>query len=581
MGGTDIRTYRSVWLVDFEFRALSGERPTPICLVALNFFTGQVIRLWGDDLTKSESPPYPPDKDTLFVAYYAPAEMSCHLALGWSIPANILDLYAEFRCAINGLYTPSGTGLIGAMVYHGLPVIEVTEKTEMRNLALRGGPYTPEERESLLDYCESDVKALERLLPAMLPNIDLPRALIRGRYMAAVACMEHNGIPIDAPSLDVLKHNWTDIQSRLIVDVNQDYGVYEGRTFKRDKFEAFLACNGIPWPRLPSGVLDLKDDTFKDMARSYTQISPLRELRATLSGMRLSDLYVGRDGRNRCMLSAFSSKTGRNQPSTSKYVFGLSAWLRALIKPAPGYGVAYIDWSQQEFAIAAALSRDGLMMDAYASGDPYMKFAIQAGLAPEGATKQTHKRERTLCKACVLAVQYGMGAESLALRINRPVIEAKDLLNLHFRTYKKYWNWSDNVLDHAMLIGKIWTVYGWEIHVSERSSNPRSLRNFPMQANGAEMLRLACIFLMEAGIKVIAPVHDAVLIEAPLDRLDQDIAKTRKLMRRAGEIILDGFQVRSDVDIVRYPNRYVDERGRDMWDRVWNIVRDLDRVPSR
>ena len=86
---------------------------------------------------------------------------------------------------------------------------------------------------------------------------------------------------------------------------------------------------------------------------------------------------------------------------------------------------------------------------------------------------------------------------------------------------------------------------------------------------------------MEAGIKVIAPVHDAVLIEAPLDRLDQDIAKTRKLMRRAGEIILDGFQVRSDVDIVRYPNRYVDERGRDMWDRVWNIVRDLDRVPSR
>jgi DNA polymerase I-like protein with 3'-5' exonuclease and polymerase domains len=255
--------------------------------------------------------------------------------------------------------------------------------------------------------------------------------------------------------------------------------------------------------------------------------------------------------------------------------------MRALIRPGPGYGVAYVDWSQQEFAIAAALSRDELMMDAYASGDPYMKFAIQARLAPEGATKQTHKQERTLCKACVLAVQYGMGAESLALRINRPVIEARDLLNLHFQTYKKYWKWSDSVLDHAMLKGKIWTVYGWEIHVSERSKNPRSLRNFPMQANGAEMLRLACIFLMEAGIKVIAPVHDAVLIEAPLDRLDRDITRTRGLMQKAGEIVLDGFRVRSDVDIVRYPDRYMDGRGLEMWDRVWKIIGDRGQEPSR
>lgn len=507
--------------------------------------------------------------------------MLCHLVLGWDVPLNILDLYVEFRCITNGLPTQSGTGLIGAMVYHGLPVMEAAEKTAMRDLAIRGGPFTQEEREDLLDYCESDVRALEKLLPAMLPKIDLPRALLRGRYMAAVACMEHAGVPIDTPSLNILKERWDDIQERLIADVDENYNIYEGRTFKRDRFEAYLARKNIPWPRLPSGVLDMRDDTFKDMARSFPAIAPLRELRVTLSKMRLSSLPVGSDGRNRCMLSAYRSKTGRNQPSTSEYIFGPSAWMRALIRPGPGYGVAYVDWSQQEFAIAAALSRDELMMDAYASGDPYMKFAIQARLAPEGATKQTHKQERTLCKACVLAVQYGMGAESLALRINRPVIEARDLLNLHFQTYKKYWKWSDSVLDHAMLKGKIWTVYGWEIHVSERSKNPRSLRNFPMQANGAEMLRLACIFLMEAGIKVIAPVHDAVLIEAPLDRLDRDITRTRGLMQKAGEIVLDGFRVRSDVDIVRYPDRYMDGRGLEMWDRVWKIIGDRGQEPSR
>ena len=58
------------------------------------------------------------------------------------------------------------------------------------------------------------------------------------------------------------------------------------------------------------------------------------------------------------MLSAFGDKTGRNQPSSNKFIFGSSVWLRSLIKPAEGWGIAYIDWSQQEFGIAAALSGD-------------------------------------------------------------------------------------------------------------------------------------------------------------------------------------------------------------------------------
>ena len=53
----------------------------------------------------------------------------------------------------------------------------------MIDLILRGPPWTEEEWQAILDYCAGDVYALERLLPAMLPYIDLPRALFRGRYM--------------------------------------------------------------------------------------------------------------------------------------------------------------------------------------------------------------------------------------------------------------------------------------------------------------------------------------------------------------------------------------------------------------
>ena len=253
-------------------------------------------------------------------------------------------------------------------------------------------------------------------------------------------------------------------------------------------------------------------------------------------------------------------------------------WLRELIKPPLGYGIAYVDWSQQEFGIAAALSGDAAMQSAYQSGDPYLAFAKQAGVVPPDATKATHGPQRELFKQCVLATQYGMEAQSLALRIARLPIVARDLLQAHRETYRQFWAWSDSVVDQAMLVGVIHTVFGWPIRVSQRS-NPRSLRNFPMQANGAEMLRIACCLATERGIEVCAPIHDAVLICAPLDRLESDIATMRTAMAEASMSVLAGFELATDVKVVRWPDRYADPRGTEMWNRVCNLAIAAEEEP--
>jgi DNA polymerase I len=404
------------------------------------------------------------------------------------------------------------------------------------------------------------VDALARLLPAMLPRIDLPRALLRGRYMAAAAAMEYAGVPIDVPTLELLRENWAAIQDDLILAIDKDFGAFEGRTFKADRWARYLAANRIPWPLLDSGRLDLTDDVFRQQARAYPAIAPMRELRSALSDLRLNDLAVGPDGRNRTILSAFRARTGRNQPSNSKFIFGPSVWLRALIKPPPGHGVAYVDWSQQEFGIAAAKSADANMQAAYRSTDPYLAFAKQAGAVPQDATKATHGAQRELFKQCVLAVQYGMEADGLSRRIGQPLIVARGLLLAHRETYPTYWHWSDAAVDHAMLTGSLHTVFGWHVHVGE-DPNPRSLRNFPMQANGAEMLRLACCLATERGIEVCAPVHDAVLICAPLDQLETTVARMRAAMAEASRALLGGFELRTDATLVRYPGRYADPRG--------------------
>ena len=80
------RDWREVWLVDFEFQVLPGERPKVICLVALELVTARRIKLFQSDLGALHEAPYAVDSDVLFVAYYASAELGCHLALGWPLP---------------------------------------------------------------------------------------------------------------------------------------------------------------------------------------------------------------------------------------------------------------------------------------------------------------------------------------------------------------------------------------------------------------------------------------------------------------------------------------------------------------
>jgi DNA polymerase-1 len=583
--------YRSVILGDteFEFGGIDGNPPRPVCAVFKDIVTGREWRLRRGEF--GIAPPFSTGPDTLFVAFYASAEVGFFRALNWPTPARILDLFVEFRNLTNGLPV-EGNGLINALEYFGLDTIGAVFKKGMIDLILRGPPWTEEEWQAILDYCAGDVYALERLLRAMLPYIDLPRALFRGRYMGNAAAAENFGVPLDVPTISLAQKHWTDTQDDLIAEIDADYGVFEGRTFKEDRFEAYLERHDIPWPRLESGRLDLDDSkrhVFREMAKIYSVISPLRELRHALSTMRLfSDLTIGEDGRNRALLSAFGSITGRNQPSNAKSIFGTSTWIRGFIKPPPGHGIAYIDWSSQEVGIAAALSGDENMMADFAAGDPYIQFGIRAGLLPAGATKTTAKKShpgvRDMIKACVLGVQYGMGPETLAFRIGKSTITARGLIRAHQDQYQDFWKMAESAVACAMQGQPISTVFGWNVRAGPQAKW-RSLMNFPMQANGAEMMRLAFCMAIERGIEVCALVHDAFLICAPLDQLDARVEEMKFVMEEASRIVLDGFTIKADCpefdedgkllefpQIVRFPNRYMIERGVGMWNTVMKIL---------
>jgi DNA polymerase-1 len=217
-------------------------------------------------------------------------------------------------------------------------------------------------------------------------------------------------------------------------------------------------------------------------------------------------------------------------------------------------------------------------MRAYADGDPYLGFAIDAGLAPADATKASHGALRGRCKAMVLGTLYGMQEASLAAAMGVCTAEARAMLQAHRRTYATFWAWSQRLRDVAMLGGHIDTCFGWRLHVCG-DTRPTSLMNHPMQAHGAEMLRLACCLLTEDGIDVCAPVHDAVLIQADANRINEAVARTRHHMARAARTVLDGFEIRTDADVIVHPQRLRDDRGEAMWNTVAELLAGLDGQP--
>jgi DNA polymerase-1 len=571
--------FGSISLFDFEFRSIGGNRQEPVCMVVKDARSGVVRRYWQDDLRKLDRPPFPAGPTDLVVAYYASAEFGCMLELGWESAVNAvnaIDLFAEHRTETNGLYLPTGNSFLGALAMRGLTRIDVAVKDAMRDKILSQSSWSPAEQVEILDYCTSDVEGLDVLLSAMLPKIDLPRALLRGRYTKAVARMERAGIPIDTEVHGVLVSKWQDIRRELIAYVDRDYGVYDGETFKQARFAEYLRRHRIPWIKSERGALKLDEETFREQAIQWPILEPLRELRQALGKMYLPSLQIGRDNRCRTLLGPFASKTGRNQPSTKKFPFALSRWQRPIIKPPRGWGVSYIDYSSQEIAIAGGRSGDERLIQAYNAGDPYLAFAKQCGVAPPDATRESHAAIRNQCKTVVLGLNYGLGAEKMAHHAGISTSQAHEFIQRHRQTYPRYWAWNDGVVQTGLMANEMSSLFGFRRQLQGKD-RPTSLMNFPMQADGAEMMRLAAIAGTEAGIEVCAPIHDAFLISAPLEVLDEHVAKMRDLMTRASLVITGTVPVRTDAKTIRFPDRYVDQEGVDMW----NLVVELAGIPDK
>ena len=99
---------------------------------------------------------------------------------------------------------------------------------------------------------------------------------------------------------------------------------------------------------------------------------------------------------------------------------------------------------------------------------------------------------------------------------------------------------------------------------------------FQSKAPAREILHVACILAERRGIEIVAPVHDALMAEAGLEQAEDVSGALDRVMRDASAVVLRGYELPTDKQIIRPGARYFDDRGAEMWGTVERLLAELE-----
>jgi hypothetical protein len=561
-------------------------------LFAKEIRSGRTVRMRLADLLAAGKLPFGNEPDTLVESYSAVAELACCLTAGVRMPLNVLCTYAETIALINGQEIESLTekrpSLLETCELLGIEHMGKDEKAAVRDLILSKDPadFTPEDWEVTENYNTKDVTTDIDVFDKIAATIDVPRALFRGQYSKIVACMEHVGIPVDAAYIRELEAAWPDLRRHYIRELDTLRLFDENDSFDDDRMATLIDAREWWWPRTATGKYALDRKTLGKMVARHPELKQTQKLRDQIAELRMGAFVntIGADGYSRCPIMPWWTRTGRNQPSGRGLVFllSLSAWIHGVIRPPEGFGIACLDWVAQEIGLGAGYSGDPEMTADFLSGDPHLGFAIRAGFAPEGATKDSHREIRDNIKPISLGTPYGISKYGVARQTGKSLRWAQEVLAVMHQKYKVYFKWQEGVWLQALADGKIVSPLGFPMAV-DHNTPKRTVLNYLHQAGGADAMRLAAVAGTAAGIMIVAPVHDAFWIMAPIRELDDAIAEMSRIMRRAGSIVSGGLEIPVEVSAkVLWPNCLGDvrkdkDKGQALWLEIRGIVQDILR----
>jgi len=414
--------------------------------------------------------------------------------------------------------------------------------------------------EKLYNYSCEDADFTNRLIKKLIPElkkqkliklfdeIEMPLALV-------LAIMETNGIKINKEFLVEMGKAVDKRINRLTKKIHElagmEFNINSTQQLREVLFEK-LAIPAMGISKNKTGLSTGADELAKlkgqhpiiDLIQEYREVVKL----STTYIEALPKLVNEKTGRLHTSFNQTVTATGRlssTEPNMQNIPIRteLGREIRKAFIADKGYKLLSLDYSQIELRLAAHMSGDKKMIEAFKKGED-IHTATAAEINQVELNEVTPEMRRE-AKAVNFGILYGQGPHGLAQGADIPYARAKEFIDKYFLVYKGVKKFVDETIEMARDKGYTETLFQrrrtlLEINssvIQVRKAAERMAINTPLQGTAADIIKVAMIEVQKMiekeygeDLKMLLQVHDELVFEAKKDLVEDAAKKIKKIM---------------------------------------------------
>jgi DNA polymerase I len=409
-------------------------------------------------------------------------------------------------------------------------------------------------------------KIIESQLENVFYNIEMP-------LIPVLAQMETNGIELDTAHFQKLSQEITteivELEKEIHKIAESDFNISSPKQLS----EILFTKLGIPTKGLkktPGGVISTQETELNKMADKHPIIPLILKHREL---MKLKNTYIDplpelADSQKRIHTNYNQTGTATGRLSSDnpnlQNIPAQGEWAK---KIREGFVcdkekvLISLDYSQIELRIAAALSQDKKMTQAFKDGkDIHSLTASEINNIPLDKITPEMRRQ---AKVLNFGVLYGMGSRAFSQEAGLSKEKAANFIEEYYHDFVGIKQWQEKIINEGQSIGYIHTLTGrkrWVLDLASQNQKYRAMAeraaiNFPIQGLAADIIKLAMIEInktlktkgLDENIKMLLQVHDELIFEVYKNYSEKARELIDKIMENAFK--LDSVEIKADSKI--------------------------------
>jgi len=390
----------------------------------------------------------------------------------------------------------------------------------------------------------------EHKLEKLMKDMEMPLVTVLAR-------MENNGIEIDGKFLGKMSKKLNRAIKKLEKNIHAlagcSFNIKSTKQLKEVLFEKLeISSDGIKKTKTGFSTAFEQLEKIKESHPIISYIQEYRELTKLTSTYidALPELVNKGTGRVHTSFNQTVAATGRlssAHPNLQNIPIrtDLGREIRKAFVVPKGSKLVAIDYSQVELRVAAHMSGDMTMIEAFKEGKDI--HSLTAATINKVKLEDVTKKMRSEAKAVNFGVLYGQGVHGLSKGTGITFLEAKEFISEYFEKFKDVKKYLDSQIKHAQDKGYVETLFKRKRFLPDinskmpmiKKSAERMAVNTPIQGTAADIIKIAMIEVAQElkifkknkiDVKMLVQVHDELLFEIKEKHVKEVVKKIKEIM---------------------------------------------------